>query len=125
MATKILIVEDNEMNREVLLRRLLRNGYEVVSAVDGKQGVDLARSESPALILMDMSLPIMDGYEATRILKADGTTKPIPIIGLSAHAMSGDKDKAMSAGCDDYETKPVDFPRLFTKIEARVGKGAP
>jgi two-component system, cell cycle response regulator DivK len=122
---KILIVEDNEMNREVLQRRLLRNGYEVVSAVDGKQGVDLARSETPALILMDMSLPVMDGYEATRILKADGSTRVIPIIGLSAHAMSGDKDRAMSAGCDDYETKPVDFPRLFGKIEATLAKRVP
>ena len=114
---KILLVEDNEMNRDMLSRRLERRGYEVVIAVDGQQGVDMARSEAPDLILMDMSLPVMDGWAATRELKASPETQQTPIIGLTAHAMSGDRDKAMEAGCDDYDTKPVELPRLIAKIE--------
>jgi two-component system cell cycle response regulator DivK len=114
---KILLVEDNEMNRDMLSRRLERRGYEVVIAVDGQQGVDMARSEAPDLILMDMSLPVMDGWEATRELKASPETQQMPIIGLTAHAMSGDRDKAIEAGCDDYDTKPVELPRLLAKIE--------
>ena len=115
---KILLVEDNEMNRDMLSRRLVRKGFEVVIAVDGQEGVNMARSESPCLILMDMSLPVMDGWEATRIIKADENSKSIPIIGLSAHAMSGDREKGLAAGCDEYETKPVDFQSLLDKIEA-------
>jgi CheY-like chemotaxis protein len=118
---KILIVEDNEMNRDMLSRRLARRGYEVAIAVDGEAGVAAAASERPDLILMDMSLPIMDGWEATRHLKARDTTKGIPVIGLSAHAMAGDRDKALAAGCDDYDTKPVELPRLLGKIEALLG----
>ena len=114
----ILLVEDNEMNRDMLSRRLARKGYEVVCAVDGAEGVAMATSESPALILMDMSLPVMDGWEATRVLKADPATRAIPVIALTAHAMDGDEQKARDAGCDDYDVKPVELPRLLAKIEA-------
>ena len=114
----ILLVEDNEMNRDMLSRRLKRKGYEVVIAVDGKEGVSMAQSEAPDLILMDMSLPEIDGWEATRILKADAATQHIPVIALTAHAMSGDREKATEAGCDDYDTKPVTLNRLLEKIEA-------
>jgi CheY-like chemotaxis protein len=114
---KILLVEDNEMNRDMLSRRLARKGYEVVIAVDGGQGVDMARSEKPDLILMDMSLPVKDGWTATRELKAADDTKQIPIIALTAHAMSGDREQALAAGCDDYDTKPIELPRLLGKIE--------
>ncbi|MDH3600225.1 MAG: response regulator [Candidatus Tectomicrobia bacterium] len=115
---KILLVEDNEMNREMLARRLQRHGYQVVIAVDGDQGVQLAQAEAPDLILMDMRLPVLDGWEATRQLKALPATQAIPIIALTAHAMSGDRAKAMEAGCDDYDTKPVEFPRLLERIQA-------
>jgi len=113
---KVLLVEDNEMNRDMLSRRLTRRGFEVVFAADGQQGVDLARSEKPDIILMDMSLPVMDGWEATRRIKADGTMRRIPVIGLTAHAMSGDREKAIEAGCDDYDSKPVEIERLLGKI---------
>jgi CheY-like chemotaxis protein len=119
---RILLVEDNEMNRDMLSRRLIRKGYEVVVAVDGGQGVEMARSQAPDIILMDMSLPVLDGWEATRQLKADDATSHIPIISLTAHAMSGDEDKAKEAGCDDYDTKPVDLPRLLGKIEALLAR---
>jgi two-component system cell cycle response regulator DivK len=119
---KILIVEDNEMNRDMLSRRLARRGYAVVTAVDGEQGLVAAEAERPDLILMDMSLPVMDGWEATRRLKAESATQAIPVIGLTAHAMTGDRDKAMAAGCDDYDTKPVELPRLLEKIEALLGR---
>jgi len=119
---KVLLVEDNEMNRDMLSRRLARRGFEVVSAVDGQQGVDLARSEKPDIILMDMSLPVMDGWEATRRVKSDNETRNVPVIGLTAHAMTGDREKALEAGCDDYDTKPVDFDRLMGKIERLFGK---
>ena len=115
---KILLAEDNEMNRDMLSRRLQRKGYEVVMAVDGAQGVEMAQSEAPDLILMDLSLPVIDGWEATRQLKALPITRSIPIIALTAHAMSGDREKAMEAGCDDYDSKPIEFPRLLGKIEA-------
>ena len=105
--TRILLVEDNEMNRDMLSRRLARKGYEVLIAVDGQEGINMSVSENPALILMDMSLPIIDGWEATRQLKGNPQTKSIPIIALTAHAMTGDKDKALKAGCDDYDTKPI------------------
>ena len=118
---KILLVEDNEMNRDMLSRRLKRKGYEVVMAVDGQEGVNMATSESPAVILLDMSLPIMDGWEAARQLKANPDTKGIPILGLSAHAMTPDRDKAIAAGCDDYDTKPVDIKRLLGKIQELLG----
>jgi CheY-like chemotaxis protein len=114
---KILLVEDNEMNRDMLSRRLLRRGYEVVIAVDGEQGVSMAQSDAPDIILMDISLPRIDGYEATRQIKADGATANIPIIALTAHAMAGDRGKALEAGCNDYDTKPVEFKRLLGKIE--------
>jgi CheY-like chemotaxis protein len=113
---RILVVEDNDMNRDMLSRRLSRKGFDVINAVDGQQGISLAIDEKPDLILMDMSLPVMDGWEATRLLKAKEQTRDIPIIGLSAHAMSGDREKALNAGCDDYETKPVDFEKLLEKI---------
>jgi len=119
---KILLVEDNEDNRDMLSRRLTRRGYELVIAVDGGEGVALAASETPDLILMDMSLPVLDGWEATRRVKADPKTQHIPIIALTAHAMSGDREKVMEAGCDDYDTKPVDLTRLIGKIEAFLGK---
>lgn len=115
---KILLVEDNEMNRDMLSRRLTRNGYEIVMAVDGGQGVAMAASEKPDLILMDMSLPVMDGWEATRRVKSDDATKSIPIIALTAHALVEDKEKAFAAGCDDFDTKPVELPRLLEKIKA-------
>ncbi|MBI3457065.1 MAG: response regulator [Candidatus Rokubacteria bacterium] len=121
---KILLVEDNEMNRDMLSRRLEKRGYEVVIAVDGQQGVTLARSEAPALILMDMSLPVLDGWEATRQLKSAAGTRAIPIIALTAHAMSGDREKAMEAGADDFDTKPVDLARLLEKIEALLARKA-
>jgi CheY-like chemotaxis protein len=113
---KVLLVEDNEMNRDMLSRRLTRRGFEVVFAADGQQGVDLARSEKPDIILMDMSLPVMDGWEATRRIKADDTMRRIPVIGLTAHAMRGDREKAIEAGCDDYDSKPVEIDRLLGKI---------
>lgn len=113
---KILLVEDNEMNRDMLSRRLLRKGYEVIMAEDGQQGVDLARTESPNLILMDMSLPVLDGWSATRELKASPETKEIPIIALTAHAMASDREQAFEAGCDDFDTKPVEWSRLLEKI---------
>lgn len=123
---KILLVEDNEMNRDMLSRRLQKKGYEVVTAVDGVEGVALAVSEAPALILMDMSLPVVDGWEATRQLKASPATRSIPIIALTAHAMSGDREKALEAGCDDFDTKPVELARLLEKIEALLArKGTP
>jgi two-component system, cell cycle response regulator DivK len=115
---KILIVEDNEMNRDMLSRRLIRRGYEVVMAIDGEQGITTAKAEGPDLILMDMSLPVIDGWEATRQLKAEPQTRGIPVIGLTAHAMAGDREKVIDAGCDDYDTKPVELPRLLQKIEA-------
>ena len=121
---KILLVEDNEMNRDMLSRRLERRGYAVVMAVDGQQGVDMAASEAPALILMDMSLPVIDGWEATRRIKADERTRHIPIIALTAHAMEGDEQNAKAAGCDDYDTKPVELPRLLGKMEALLGGAA-
>ncbi len=120
--TKILLVEDNEMNRDMLSRRLQRKGYEVVMATDGEQAVVMARSESPALILMDMSLPVFDGWEATRRIKAAPETKTIPVIALTAHAMSGDREKSLEAGCDDYDTKPIEFPRLIEKIETLLNR---
>jgi two-component system, cell cycle response regulator DivK len=119
--TKVLLVEDNEMNRDMLSRRLVRRGFEVVFAVDGEHGVDLARSEKPDIILMDMSLPVMDGWEATRRVKSDNATRHVPVIALTAHAMSGDQEKALAAGCDDYDTKPVEIDRLVGKIERLVG----
>lgn len=115
---KILLVEDNEMNRDMLSRRLQRKGYEVVIALDGEQGVAMAQSERPDLILMDMSLPVLDGWEATRTIKAIPDIAAVPVIALTAHAMAGDQEKCFEAGCDDYDTKPVDLPRLLTKIEA-------
>ena len=121
--TKVLLVEDNDMNRDMLSRRLVRRGFEVVFAVDGKQGVDLARSEKPDIILMDMSLPVMDGWEATRCVKADDTTRSVPVIGLTAHAMSSDREKAIEAGCDDYDTKPIELDRLVGKIERLLERG--
>ena len=120
---KVLLVEDNEMHRDMLARRLVRRGFEVVSAVNGKQGVDLARSEKPDIILMDMSLPIMDGWDATRCVKSDDATRSVPVIALTARAMSGDREKAIEAGCDDYDTKPVEFERLVGKIERLLGDG--
>lgn len=119
---KILLVEDNEANRDMLSRRLLRKGFEVVMALDGQQAVDLAASENPDLILMDMSLPVIDGWEATRLVKAEQTTRRIPVIALTAHAMAGDREKAMEAGCDDYDTKPIDFTRLLEKISALLAQ---
>jgi len=118
---KVLLVEDNEMNRDMLSRRLIRRGFEVVFAVNGKEGVDLARSEKPDIILMDMSLPVMDGWEATRCVKSDDATSSVPVIGLTAHAMSGDREKAIEAGCDDYDTKPVEINRLIGKMERLLG----
>lgn len=115
---KILLVEDNEMNRDMLSRRLERKGYDVAIATDGAEGIDMSRSESPDLILMDMSLPVVDGWEATRRIKAEDSTRNIPVIALTAHAMAGDREKALEAGCDDYDTKPIELPRLLGKIEA-------
>jgi CheY-like chemotaxis protein len=121
---KVLLVEDNEMNRDMLSRRLIRKGYEVVMATDGEQAVAMAAAERPDLILMDMSLPVIDGWEATRQVKSADATKHIPIIALTAHAMSGDREKALAAGCDDYDTKPVEFPRLLAKMEALLAPQA-
>ncbi|MFO7586744.1 MAG: response regulator [Gemmatimonadota bacterium] len=121
--TKILLVEDDEMNRDMLSRRLLKRDYEVVIAVDGEQGVALARSESPDIILMDMSLPGIDGWTATRQVKADEATRAIPVIALTAHAMAGDREKALEAGCDEFDTKPVELQRLLGKIEGLLGPG--
>jgi two-component system cell cycle response regulator DivK len=121
---KILLVEDNEMNRDMLARRLQRRGFEVVVAVDGYEGIALAETEAPDAILMDMSLPELDGWEATRRLKAAETTRSIPVIALTAHALSGDRARALAAGCDDYETKPIELARLIAKIEALHGQGA-
>ncbi len=123
--TKILLVEDNEMNRDMLSRRLERKGYQIVMALDGQQAVDMAASEAPALILMDMSLPVIDGWEATRRIKANAATQAIPIIALTAHAMQGDEQKARETGCHDYDTKPVELPRLLGKIEALLGGPPP
>jgi len=120
--TKILLVEDNEMNRDMLSRRLVRRGYEVAIAVDGEQGIAMAASESPALILMDMSLPGVDGWEATRQIKAAPATRAIPVIALTAHAMEGDREKALAAGVDDFDTKPVELERLLGKIEALLAR---
>jgi CheY-like chemotaxis protein len=116
--TTILIVEDNEMNRDMLSRRLERKGYAVLIAVDGENGVEVARANMPDLILMDMSLPVVDGWEATRRLKADDGLKHIPVIALTAHAMANDRDKALEAGCNDYDTKPIELPRLLAKMDA-------
>ncbi len=114
---KILLVEDNEMNRDMLSRRLTKRGFEVAIAIDGAEGVEKTRLESPDLILMDMSLPVLDGWEATRQIKSDEKLATIPVIALTAHAMSGDREKALEAGCDDYDTKPIEFQRLLGKIE--------
>jgi CheY-like chemotaxis protein len=118
---KILLVEDNEMNRDMLSRRLTRKGFEVIIAIDGGQGVEVAATELPDLILMDMSLPIIDGWEATHTLKSTPQTQAIPIIALTAHAMAGDREKCLEAGCDDYDTKPIEFSRLLGKIQAFLG----
>ncbi len=122
MMAKILLVEDNELNRDMLMRRLEKKGYRVVIAVDGKAGLALGQSEAPDLILMDMSLPVLDGWEATRQLKSSPQTRSIPIIALTAHAMSADRSKAIEAGCDDYDTKPVDLSRLLGKIELLLNR---
>ena len=121
----ILLVEDNELNRDMLSRRLERRGFQVLIAVDGAQGVAMAQSEAPDLVLMDMSLPVVDGWEATRRLKAAPETRAVPIIALTSHAMVGDRDKAIEAGCDDYDTKPIELPRLLGKIEALLGAKPP
>jgi two-component system, cell cycle response regulator DivK len=121
---KILLVEDNDMNRDMLSRRLVRNGYEVFLAVDGQQGAAMALSELPDLILMDMSLPVIDGWEATRRIKAHDATRRIPVIALTAHAMAGDREKAMEVGCDDYDTSPIEMSRLLGKIAALLGSRA-
>ena len=115
---KVLIVEDNEMNRDMLSRRLERRGFAVVIAIDGAQGVAMSKTELPDIVLMDMSLPVMNGWEATRAIKADPTTQHMPVIALTAHSMAGDREKAMAAGCDDYDTKPVELPRLLEKMAA-------
>ena len=121
---RILLVEDNEMNRDMLSRRLARKGYDVAMAVDGRQGVEMAQSGDYDLVLMDMSLPEIDGWEATRQLRQTDATKSLPIIALTAHAMAGDREKAMEAGCDDYDTKPIELPRLLGKIEALLERNA-
>jgi two-component system cell cycle response regulator DivK len=118
---RILLVEDNEMNRDMLSRRLTKRGHDVVIGVDGQQGVEMAKSEAPEVILLDMSLPVMDGWEAARILKSDEATRSIPIIALTAHAMAGDRERCLEAGCEDYDTKPVEFKRLLGKIDALLG----
>jgi CheY-like chemotaxis protein len=120
MAKRILLVEDNEMNRDMLSRRLQRKGFDVIVAEDGRRGIAAARNERPDLVLVDMSLPEVDGWEATRILKDDEETRYIPVIALTAHAMETDREKALEAGCDDYDTKPVDFNRLLDKIQAQL-----
>ena len=119
---RVLLVEDNEMNRDMLSRRLQRRGYEVIIALDGQQGVQMAQSRSPDVVLMDMSLPVMDGWEATRTLKSSPETRNIPVIALTAHAMSTDREKAMEAGCDDYDTKPIELTRLIAKIESLIAR---
>jgi len=119
---KILLVEDNDMNRDMLSRRLQRRGFDVVMAVDGQEGVDMAASESPDLVLLDMSLPVLDGWTVAQRLKSDPHTEPIPIIALTAHAMAGDREKAINAGCDEYDTKPVDLARLLKKIAALLSE---
>ena len=121
---RVLLVEDSEDSRDGLARHLRRRGYETLLAVDGRQAVEMARAEAPDLILMDMSLPVLDGWEATRRLKAAPETRHIPVIALTAHAMAGDRERALEAGCDDYETKPVEFARLLQKMESLLGKGA-
>ena len=121
---RLLLVEDNEMNRDMLSRRLERSGFHVLVATDGEEGVAMARSEVPDLVLMDMSLPVLDGWEATRRLKASPATAHIPIIALTAHAMSSDREKALEAGCDDYDTKPIELPRLLAKIQALLSDAA-
>jgi len=120
--TKLLLVEDNEMNRDMLSRRLARHGFDIIIAIDGVEGIEKALSESPDIILMDMSLPIVDGWEATRQLKSAEETSNIPIIALTAHAMAGDRERAINAGCDDYDTKPVELDRLIEKINAQLKK---
>lgn len=120
--TRILLVEDNELIRDMLSERLARKGYQITTAVDGAQGVTLARLETPELILMDMSLPVMDGWQATRKLKADELTSTIPVIALTAHAIAGDREKTLAAGCDDYSTKPVDFSQLLLKIQTLLNR---
>ncbi len=122
MNHRLLLVEDNELNQDMLSRRLRRLGYEVMIAADGQQGIEFASRELPDLILMDMSLPIVDGWEATRRLKAAPTTRAIPVIALTAHAMAGDRARALAAGCDEYDTKPIDMPRLAQKIEALLSR---
>jgi two-component system cell cycle response regulator DivK len=122
---KILLVEDNEMNRDMLSRRLVRNGFEVVMATDGQKGVEMAGEEAPDLILMDISLPVIDGWEATRRIKGDPGTGAIPVIALTAHAMTQDREKAFAVGCDDFDTKPVELPRLLEKIKALLDKARP
>ena len=124
MAT-VLIVEDNEMNRDMLSRRLERRGFTIRIAVDGAEGVEMATADIPDLVLMDMSLPIMDGWEATRTLKANPDTAGIPVIGLTAHAMAGDREKCLAAGCDDYDTKPIELPRLLEKMQSHLGDKFP
>ena len=119
---KVLLVEDNEMNRDMLSRRLSRKGFEVILALDGAEALRAALAEAPALILMDMSLPVMDGWEATRRIKAEAATAATPVIGLTAHAMDGDREKCLAAGCDDYDTKPVDLPRLLEKMHAQLSR---
>ncbi|MGH7817847.1 MAG: response regulator [Candidatus Binatia bacterium] len=121
---KILLVEDNEINRDMLSRRLERRGYQVIVALDGEQGVSMARSEAPDLILMDMSLPVLDGWEATQRIKTAIDTQAIPIIAITAHAMVGDREKAMAAGCDDYDIKPIDLPRLLEKMEKILARAS-
>jgi CheY-like chemotaxis protein len=121
--SKILLVEDNEMNRDMLSRRLERKGFEVVIAIDGQAGVDMAMTANPDLVLMDLSLPVMDGWEATRRIKDDPATQAIPVIALTAHAMAGDEKRALEAGCDDYDTKPINLSRLLDKIENLLGNG--
>ena len=118
---KLLLVEDNEMNRDMLSRRLVRRGFQVIVAEDGERGVSAARDHRPDLILMDLSLPVLDGWEASRLLKADAATCPIPIIALTAHAMAGDRSRALAAGCEDYDIKPIEFGRLLDKIQRLLG----
>ncbi len=119
---KLLLVEDNEMNRDMLTRRLQRKGYEVVIAVNGREAIERAREDTPDLVLMDLSLPEVDGWEATRILKEDPATRSIPIIALTAHALAGEKERALAAGCNDYDTKPIELPRLLSKIQRQLGE---
>jgi two-component system cell cycle response regulator DivK len=124
MMARVLLVEDNEMNRDMLSRRLVRRGFEVLMAFDGEQGVSMAQTEKPDLILMDMSLPVLDGWGATRRIKAEPSTRSIPLIALTAHAMAGDRDKALQAGCDDYDTKPIELGRLLDKMDRLLSERA-